>query len=79
VFTGSATAVLAEMGHVQVRFVDEITTRMPDPPEAQRLDIGLGVPVLAHVRTGYTEQRPVRVSITILPGDRHKLRYELPD
>ncbi len=78
VFTGSATAVLAEMGHVQVRFVDEITTRMPDPLEMQRLDIGQGVPVLAHVRTGYAEQRPVRVSVTILPGDRHKLRYELP-
>jgi GntR family transcriptional regulator len=79
VFSGSAAALLAEMGHVQVRFVDEITTRMPDPPEAQRLDVGLGVPVLAHVRTGYTERRPIRVSITILPGDRHKLRYELPD
>jgi len=79
VFTGSATAVLGELGHVQVRFVDEITTRMPDPLEAQRLDVGQGVPVLAHVRTGYTERRPVRVTITILPGDRHKLRYELPD
>jgi GntR family transcriptional regulator len=79
VFSGSATAVLARMGHVQVRYVDEITTRMPDPLEAQRLDIGQGVPVLAHVRTGHTEVRPVRVTVTILPGDRHKLRYELPD
>jgi GntR family transcriptional regulator len=79
VFNGSATEVLAEMGHLQVRYVDEITTRMPDPLEAQRLDIGQGVPVLAHVRTGYTDKRPVRLSITILPGDRHKLRYELPD
>ena len=79
VFSGSATAVLAELGHVQVRYVDEITTRMPDPLEAQRLDIGQGVPVLAHVRTGYTDSRPIRLSLTILPGDRHKLRYELPE
>src|SRR5215211_630369 len=79
VFNGSAAAVLAELGHEQARYVDEITTRMPDPLEAQRLDIGQGVPVLAHVRTGYNETRPIRVTITILPGDRHKLRYELPE
>jgi GntR family transcriptional regulator len=79
VFSGSATALLAGMGHVQTRLVDEITARMPSPGEAQQLEIGQGVPVLAHVRTGYTERRPVRVTVTILPADRHKLRYELPD
>jgi GntR family transcriptional regulator len=78
VFTGGTAALLATLGHRQVRHTDEITTRMPDPLEVQRLDIGQGVPVLAHVRVGYTEHGPVRVTRTILPGDRHQLRYELP-
>jgi GntR family transcriptional regulator len=78
VFTGGTTTLLAELGHRQVRHTDEITTRMPDPAEVQRLDIGQGVPVLAHLRTGYTDRGPVRVTRTILPGDRHQLRYELP-
>lgn len=77
-FSGGTAALLAELGQEQVRHTDEITTRMPDPAEVQRLEIGQGVPVLAHVRTGYTERGPVRVTRTILPGDRHLLRYELP-
>lgn len=78
IFPQGTNAMLAEIGHMQVRFVDEITTRMPDPREARRLDIGMGVPVLAHVRIGRTVARPVRVAVTILPGDRHKLRYDIP-
>ncbi|MCW2506014.1 MAG: transcriptional regulator, GntR family [Actinomycetia bacterium] len=71
-------ALLAELGHKTVRTADEITTRMPDPAEALRLEIGHGVPVLAHVRISYAERGPVRVATTILPGDRHQLRYDLP-
>jgi GntR family transcriptional regulator len=73
-----AAVLLAELGHRQVRTVDEIVTRMPDPAEAQLLEIGQGVPVLAHLRIGYTTAGPVRVARTILPGDRHQLRYDLP-
>jgi GntR family transcriptional regulator len=35
-------------------------------------------PVAVHMRTGYDENdRPLRVMITILPGDRHVIRYDV--
>ncbi len=74
----SVMPLLTAIGHPQARYVDEVTTRMPGPDEALALDIGLGVPVLEHFRTGYSPHRPVRVTRTIMPGDRHRLRYELP-
>jgi GntR family transcriptional regulator len=58
---------------------DQITTRMPTPEEAQTLDLGAGVPVLAYVRTCYAKDRPVRLTETILAGDRNRLVYELGD
>jgi GntR family transcriptional regulator len=77
-YARGTAALLGELGRRPVRVVDEITTRMPDPAEAQRLEIGQGVPVLAHVRISYATGGPVRVVKTILPGDRHQLRYDLP-
>ena len=74
----SVVPLLAALGHRQVRYTDEILTRMPDPEEARLLEIGIGVPVIEHVRTGWSRERPVRLTRTVLPGDRHQLRYELP-
>ncbi|MFJ2868809.1 GntR family transcriptional regulator [Kitasatospora sp. NPDC087314] len=72
-----ANKVLAELGHLQVRAIDELYVRMPTPEEAKRLELGAGTPVAEHVRTGYTaEGRPVRVAVSILPGDRHVITYE---
>jgi GntR family transcriptional regulator len=71
-------ALLARLGYPQTYFLDEILARMPDPVEAQELDIGIGVPVLVNQRIGYSQQRPVRLVRTIMPGDRHKLQYRLP-
>jgi GntR family transcriptional regulator len=68
---------MAEHGHVEVGYRDEITTRMPAPEEAGTLDLGTGVPVLAYVRTAYTKERPVRLTETIFAGDRNRLVYEL--
>jgi len=70
---------MAEHGHVEVGYRDEITTRMPTPDEAQTLDLAVGVPVLAYVRTCYTKERPVRLTETIFAGDRNRLVYELGD
>ena len=42
------------------------------------LEIGVGVPVIEHLRTGWSIERPVRLTRTVLPSDRHQLRYELP-
>ncbi|MEV4017658.1 GntR family transcriptional regulator [Nonomuraea angiospora] len=70
--------LLASIGHPQQRLVDEIQVRMPTPDESARLGLPAGTPVAEHMRTGYdAEGRPVRVMVTVAPGDRHTLVYEL--
>lgn len=72
-----ANEVLAELGQRQVTALDELYVRMPTPEEAHRLELGPGTPVAYHVCTGFTaEGRPVRVAVTVLPGDRHVVSYE---
>jgi GntR family transcriptional regulator len=73
-----ANKVLDDLGHVQVRFRDEITTRMPTSDEARRLNIGPGTPVAQLLRTAYDQDdHPVRLAATILPGDRYVLVYDV--
>lgn len=73
-----ANKVLDDLGHVQVHFRDEITTRMPTTDEARRLDIGPGTPVAQLIRTAYDQDdQPVRLAATILPGDRYTLIYDV--
>ncbi len=72
-----ANEVLAELGHRQVRALDELYVRMPTPDQSYRLDLGPGTPVGVHVTTGYTaDGTPVRVAVTVLPGDRTVISYE---
>jgi len=43
------------------------------------VSISSGTPVAEHIRTGYTtENRPVRVMISIIPGDTLILKYTIP-
>jgi DNA-binding GntR family transcriptional regulator len=71
--------ILAEAGYEQVYDIDEIITRMPTPAEVERLSISTGTPVAEHIRTGYTAaDRPVRVMVSIIPGDTLILRYTIP-
>lgn len=73
-----ANKVLDDLGRVQVRFRDEITTRMPTTDEARRLNIGPGTPVAQHLRTAYDHNDcPVRLAATILPGDRYVVVYDV--
>ncbi|WP_298323526.1 GntR family transcriptional regulator [Haloactinopolyspora sp.] len=76
--TPGLTVHLADHGYVQEYYNDELTCRMPTPEEAQALNIGVGIPVMCHTRTGSTKDGPIRVTITIMPGDRHRLLYEVP-
>ena len=55
------------------------TARMPSPDETRTLDISPGVPVMAYVRTAYTDTRPVRCTRTIFPADRNRIVTELGD
>jgi GntR family transcriptional regulator len=71
--------ILAEAGYEQVYDIDEILTRMPTPDEVARLGISTGTPVAEHIRTGYTAaDKPVRVMISIVPGDTLILQYKIP-
>lgn len=72
-----ASAILGDLGHYQVRALDEVYVRMPTPDEVHRLSLGPGTPVAVHVITGFTDAgEPVRVSVNILPGDRHAIVWE---
>jgi DNA-binding GntR family transcriptional regulator len=71
--------ILKEAGYEQVYDIDEIITRMPSPAEIARLGILPGTPVAEHIRTGYTaDNKPVRVMISIVPGDTLILQYTIP-
>jgi len=70
--------LLASIGHVQTRYLDEIAIRMPTAVETERLGLPTGTPVAEVTRTGYdAEGMPLRVMVTIAPGDRNVLVYEV--
>lgn len=70
--------VLAASGHIQVRYHDEMTARMPTRAETQALRLSAGTAVIEHTRTGYdADGRALRVMVTVLPGDRHVITYDV--
>jgi GNAT superfamily N-acetyltransferase len=73
------TRLPAERGHLQAAFVDEVEARMPTPEEAALLGLAAGTPVIKYVRTGYTRERAVRVTVTTFAGDRNRIIYTLGD
>nr|WSS63099.1 GntR family transcriptional regulator [Streptomyces sp. NBC_01177] len=70
--------VLASVGLIQIKYRDEIAVRMPTRQEAELLALPAATPVAEHTRTGYdADDKPLRCMVTILPGDRHKILYEV--
>ncbi len=69
--------VMAERGYPQVRCEDILRWSPATPEEASLLGLGPGVAVLRQNRVGYSSERPIRVSVTVWPGDTHELRYEM--
>ncbi|MFF8968681.1 GntR family transcriptional regulator [Streptomyces sp. NPDC014995] len=70
--------VLAASGLITERYQDEITVRMPTRAESEKLGLPAGTPVAVHRRTGYDKDgRALRVMISVLPGDRHIIRYDV--
>ncbi|MFY1670495.1 GntR family transcriptional regulator [Plantactinospora sp. WMMB334] len=71
------TRHLAEHGHVQVAYEDEVVAAMPGPAEAAILELPAGTPVLTYIRTGFTSERAVRVSVSTFAADRNRIMYTL--
>ena len=69
-------ALMASLGYIQDHFADEVTARMPTPDEARALRMPAGVPLIIQIRTGYTPERPVKVTVTKWRGDRVRLVWE---
>lgn len=70
--------LLSEAGLVQVRHVDRIQARMPTRQEADQLNLVGATAVAEHIRTGYdADHRPLRSMVSILPGDRNIMVYDL--
>lgn len=70
--------ILTSVGLVQAKYVDEIAVRMPTREEAALLALPAATPIAEHTRTGYdADGRLLRCMVTILPGDRHKILYEV--
>src|SRR5262249_54046775 len=70
---------MAEVGHAEIGYVDELTARMPSPEEARTLGLPTGVPVMIYIRTAWTDARPVRMTRTVFPADRNRIVYEIGD
>jgi GntR family transcriptional regulator len=72
--------VLAEQGHIEIGYVDEVIPRMPPTDEETRLlRLSSGVPVLDQIRTAYTAERPVRLTWNVWAGNSIHLVYEIGD
>jgi GntR family transcriptional regulator len=72
-----AIRLLAELGHEQISYRDEITARMPDLTEYNFFHLPGGVPIIAVDRTAYDAQRPIRFTRHIYPADRNRMAYDL--
>ncbi|HUZ27427.1 MAG TPA: GntR family transcriptional regulator [Streptosporangiaceae bacterium] len=67
--------LLAELGHEQAGFVDEIGARMPDTRELSFFRLSTGMPVIVVNRTSYSKDRPIRLTRYIYRGDRVRLAH----
>jgi DNA-binding GntR family transcriptional regulator len=68
---------LADLGYPQAWARDQIFIRMPTPDQIHRLNLGPGTPVGVHYVTGFTaDNRPVRCTVNVLPGDLHEIVFE---
>lgn len=67
--------LLAELGHPQQGFVDEIGARMPNAREFDFFKLASGTPVIVVNRTSYSTERPIRLTRYIYRADRVRLLH----
>ncbi|MEW2269897.1 GntR family transcriptional regulator [Streptomyces griseofuscus] len=74
---GGVYARLADLGHAPARFREELRSRMPTRPEADRLELPPGAPVIHLTRTAFdTEGRVVEVNEMVLDSAAYVLEYD---
>ena len=71
--------MLSASGYQIVRITEEVSARMPTTAEAQRLDLGPGVPVLSVQRVNYTaeDKQPIEVTVSVMSAERYRMVYDL--
>ena len=70
--------IIYSLGIRQVKFIDELRSRMPSDEEAELLLLPKGTPVGEHARIGIDDQdQRIRVLVSVFAGDRQFVRYEL--
>ncbi|MFF4389741.1 UTRA domain-containing protein [Streptomyces sp. NPDC001552] len=75
---GGAVTLLAALGHIGVRVVEDVTALMPLDEEREHLRLGAGEPVLRLARTTYdAADRPVQADVMLMPAGHQQLRYEI--
>ncbi|GAA0422900.1 UTRA domain-containing protein [Streptomyces luteireticuli] len=75
---GGAVTLLARLGHVGRRVVEEVRARMPDAEERQALAMDDGEPVLHLTRVTFDgDDRPLQVDVMTMPAGLRHLRYDL--
>ncbi|MFD9338982.1 GntR family transcriptional regulator [Streptomyces sp. NPDC060028] len=75
---GGAVTLLAALGHVGVRVVENVTARMPNSDEREQLRLGPGEPVLQLARATYdSADRTIQADVMVMPAGRQQLRYEI--
>lgn len=73
-------AVFEALGRAWVRTVDTWISRAPTREEAATLRIPRGISVAEVVRRSFDASAvPVRLTLFVLPGDRHEITYEHQD
>ena len=76
---GGTYSRLAELGHAPVRFTETIALRAPSSEEADFLRLSDEQHVLAIFHIAWSsDERPVEVTIHVLPPHQWELRYEWP-
>ena len=78
--SGPAVYLRLSAGGYQItRVSEEVGARMPTTAEAQRLDLGAGVPVLSVQRVNYTaeDKQPIEVTVSVMSAERYRMVYDL--
>jgi len=74
---GGTYARLADAGHPPARFREDLRARMPEPGEAERLNLPSGTPVVEVARIAYTSTgRIVEVNEMIADASAYIFRYD---